>query len=301
MLNVDSIIKNDSVLELSSTIDSIYRTYQKEKEQLSSDYEMKKKECQQLLVAIDNIRTAYLTPYINELYQELEEFGSPSKKPNYTVLLTDQSAAQEWKDSDIKRTYLIAKKRLSKDKKDSKDSKDVVTKFFYEWTSNKKKLDVGNQDLKKLREMVSLQKQEYLDEISNVSQMITKLKLYLDILIDLKINIKEIILPETEGIHAFLVAKQISEQIAIRQYPGTVTLESILKLVNTPYEKHYLFIKQVFRFYSNLVELLERSIGIDFCTKNSITPKEFSWILEKKEIMEDSVNEMKMNLFYIQK
>ncbi|ABX42283.1 hypothetical protein [Lachnoclostridium phytofermentans] len=297
MLNVDSIIKNDSVFELSSTIDSIYRTYQSEKEQLLADYEVKKKECQQLLIAIDNIRTAYLTPYINQLYQELEEFGSPSKKPNYTVLLTDQSLTKDWKDSDIRRTYLIAKKRLSKYKNDSKD---IVTKFLYDWTSNKKKLEVGNQDLKKLRELVALQKQEYLEEIGKVSEIIPKLKLYLDVLIDLKINIKEIILPETEGIHAFLVAKHITEQITIRQYPGTVNLDSILKLANTSYEKHYLFIKQVFRFYSNLVELLEHSISIDFCTKNSITPKEFSWILQKKEIMEDSVNEMKRNLFYIQ-
>lgn len=298
MLNVESIMKNDSVLELSSTMDSIYRTYQKEKEKLLADYETKKKECQQLLLAIDNIRTAYLTPYINQLYQELEEFGSPSKKPNYTVLLTDQSITKDWKDSEIKRTYLIAKKRLSKDKKDSKD---IVTKFIYEWTSNKKKLEVGNQDLKKLRDMVALQKQGYLEEISKVSDVLPKLKLYLDVLIDLKINIKEIILPETEGIHAFLVAKNIAEQVTVRQYPGTVTLESILKLVNTPYEKHYLFIKQVFRFYANMVELLEYTINVDFCTKNSITPKEFSWILEKKEAMEDSVNEMKMNLFYIQK
>ncbi len=135
MLNVDSIIKNDSVLELSSTMDSIYRTYQKEREQLLADYEMKKKECQQLLLAIDNIRTAYLAPYINQLYQELEEFGSPSKKPNYTVLLTDNSVTKDWKDNEIKRTYLIAKKRLSKYKKDSND---IVTKFLYEWTSNKK-------------------------------------------------------------------------------------------------------------------------------------------------------------------
>ncbi|HCL04265.1 MAG TPA: hypothetical protein DHW61_17965 [Lachnoclostridium phytofermentans] len=298
MLNVDSIIKNDSVLELSSTMDSIYRTYQKEREQLLADYEMKKKECQQLLLAIDNIRTAYLAPYINQLYQELEEFGSPSKKPNYTVLLTDNSVTKDWKDNEIKRTYLIAKKRLSKYKKDSND---IVTKFLYEWTSNKKKLEVGNQDLKKLRDMVALQKQEYLEEIIKISEIITKLKLYLDVLIDLKININEIILPETEGIHAFLVAKHIAAQIAIRQYPGTVTLESILKLSNTPYEKHYLFIKQVFRFYSNLVELLEHSIAIDFCTKSSITQKEFSWILEKKETMEDSVNKMKRNLFYIQK
>lgn len=298
MLNVESIMKNDSILELSSTMDSIYRTYQKEKEKLLADYETKKKECQQLLLAIDNIRTAYLTPYINQLYGELEEFGSPSKKPNYTVLLTDQSITKDWKDSEIKRTYLIAKKRLSKDKKDSKD---IVTKFIYEWTSNKKKLEVGNQDLKKLRDMVALQKQGYLEEISKVLDVLPKLKLYLDVLIDLKINIKEIILPETEGIHAFLVAKNIAEQVTVRQYPGTVTLESILKLVNTPYEKHYLFIKQVFRFYSNMVELLEYTINVDFCTKNSITPKEFSFILEKKEAMEDSVNEMKMNLFYIQK
>ncbi len=295
MLNVASITKNDSVLELSSTIDSIYHTYQKEKEQLSEDYEAKKKEYQQLLLAVDNIRTAYLIPYVNQLYQELEEFGSPSKKINYTAFLTDQSLRRDWNDSEIKRSYLKAKKHLLKAKAETKD---IVAKFLYEWTSNKKKLEVGNQDLKKLREMIALQKQGYLGEIKKVSGMIPKLKRYLDILIDLKSVIKEIILPETEGIRAFLAAKHMAAQISIRQYPEAVTLESVLKLINTPYETHYLFIKQVFLFYSNVIELLEHSINIDFSTKNSITPKEFAWLLEKRESIEESVNEMKSNLFY---
>ncbi len=298
MFNVGSLTKNDSVLELSNTLDIIFLTYQREKEQLLDDYEMKKKEYQQLLLAVDNIRTAYMNPYINQLYQELEEFGSPSKKPNFITFLTDQSLTNTWNDNEIKRRYVIAKKRLLKTKIDRKD---IVTKFFSEWTSNKKKLEIGNQDLKKLQDMIEIQRQEYLEEIKKISEMIPKLKIYLDILIELKVIIKEIVLPETEGIHAFLVAKHMAAQISVRQYPGTVTLESILKLSNTPYEMHYLFIKQLFYFYSNVIELLEHSINIDFSAKNSITPKEFSWIQEKKEVIDKSVNEMKRNLFYIQK
>lgn len=298
MFNVGSLTKNDSVLELSNTLDIIFLTYQREKEQLLDDYEMKKKEYQQLLLAVDNIRTAYMNPYINQLYQELEEFGSPSKKPNFITFLTDQSLTNTWNDNEIKRRYVITKKRLLKTKIDRKD---IVTKFFSEWTSNKKKLEIGNQDLKKLQDMIEIQRQEYLEEIKKISEMIPKLKIYLDILIELKVIIKEIVLPETEGIHAFLVAKHMAAQISVRQYPGTVTLESILKLSNTPYEMHYLFIKQLFYFYSNVIELLEHSINIDFSAKNSITPKEFSWIQEKKEVIDKSVNEMKRNLFYIQK
>lgn len=298
MLNVGSFTKKESVLELSNTMDSIYRSYQKEIEQLTMDDETKKKEYQQLLLAVDNIRTAYLIPYINQLYLELEEYGSPSKRPNYITFLTDQSIEKERMDTEIKRTYLLARKRLTKEQTDPKD---LVTKFLYEWTKNKKKIDVGNQDIKNLRDRIALRKQEYRNEINKTSEMISKLNLYLNVLIFIKDSIKEIVLPEMEGVHAFLVAKNMAAQISVRQYPGTITLESILKLANTPYEKHYFFIKQVFLFYSNVIELMEHSINVDFSTKKCITPKDFSWLLGKKDMIEKSVKEMSQNIFYIQK
>lgn len=298
MLNVGNLTKKDSVLDLSNTMDSIYRNYQKEIEQFTTDYKAKKKEYQQLVLAIDNIRTAYIIPYINELYQELEEYGSPSKKPNYIRFLTEQSSGNEWMDREIKRTYLMAKKRLSKEQIESKD---LVTKFIFEWTNNKKKIETGTQDLKRLRDRMSLRKQENQNEINKVSEMIPKLKLYLDMLIDLKDCIQQTVLPEMEGIHAFLVAKHMAAQITVHQYPGTITLESILKLSNTPYEKHYLFMKQVFLLYYNVVEILEHSFNVDFSTNNYITPKDFSWLLGKKDIIEKSVKEMKLNIFYTQK
>ena len=297
MLNVTIISRQDAIDYLDNSIEILYHSYLKEKDSYVEELEKKQKEYGKMLLAIDNISTAYIKPLFHQLYQILEELGSPSKKPSFVTLLTDHKRKEDKKEVEIKRTYHLAKKRLSKVQPEAKD---MVTKLIYELTYHKKKIETGNQDLKVLRDKIRERKQEYQDEIRKISEMIPKLKAYFESLVRMKECMEMIILPELEGVRAFLVARTMVTQITVRQIQESLILDSVLKLANTPYEKHYYLIKQIYLFYSNSLQFLESPISVDFTTKLSITPKDFSWLLEQKQQLERSIMEIKKNLFYVQ-
>ena len=88
------------------------------------------------------------------------------------------------------------------------------------------------------------------DEVSFLISAVQIANMYRSLVAVVRDTIADKILPELNGILAFLYADAIKNCIINNEDPGTATLPCISEYRGTPYEGHYQFIKNTFEYYT---------------------------------------------------
>ena len=81
---------------------------------------------------------------------------------------------------------------------------------------------------------------------------------------------------------AFLYADAIKNAIINGEEPSMVTIGNISEYRGTPYEGHYLFVKNVFEYYTLISEIFTKPILTN--------------IIEKRTVSEEKIEELKTDI-----
>lgn len=128
---------------------------------------------------------------------------------------------------------------------------------------------------------------EMSDEVSFFMSAVQIANMYRGLVAVVRDTIADKILPELNGIMAFLYADAIKNCIINNEEPATATIGNISEYRGTPYESHYLFIKNVFNYYKLITTFFTRPILTELIEKRAVSEKEFEEIqteIEKIEI-----------------
>lgn len=89
------------------------------------------------------------------------------------------------------------------------------------------------------------------------------------------------IIPELNGILAFLYADAIKNCIINNEDPDDAKIGNIAEYRGTPYEKHYTFVKNTFDFYLLITKFFTEPILTNLVQNRKVTDKEYSLFKEK--------------------
>ena len=98
--------------------------------------------------------------------------------------------------------------------------------------------------------------------------------LYRAIIEIVRMTINKTIIPELTGIDAFLVADAIKNCIISDMDPGEADILSIDSYKGTAYDMHYIFVKNVFDYYTMIVKFFTEPILTNIVADNKVTIEE---------------------------
>lgn len=98
--------------------------------------------------------------------------------------------------------------------------------------------------------------------------------LYQSLILTVSAAIKETILPELEGIDAFLIADAIKNSIISDMNPNDAEIEKIDFYRGTIYDCHYTFVMNAFDYYNTIVTMFTTPILTNIVSDNKVTASE---------------------------
>ena len=110
--------------------------------------------------------------------------------------------------------------------------------------------------------------------------------IYRGLIATVRMAIRETVLPELTGIDAFLVADAIKNCIISNMDPCDAEIMSIDSYKGTAYDMHFVFVKNVFDYYTTIVTFFTEPILTNIIADNEVTA-------EEKRTFEASVNQLK--------
>ena len=110
--------------------------------------------------------------------------------------------------------------------------------------------------------------------------------LYRAVIATVRDTIKYTIIPELDGVAAFLSAYSIKDAIIYGENPDEVTQNRIEEFLGTPYETHYIFVKNTFEYYHMIKTFFTTTVLTNIISDHEITK-------EEEKDFEQKTNEIK--------
>ena len=131
-----------------------------------------------------------------------------------------------------------------------------------------------------------------MDQYSYFATLVEIADMYRVLVATVRDTIAEKIIPELNGILAFLYADAIKNYIINNEDPSTVRIGSIAEYRGTPYEGHYTFIKNVFDYYTLITTFFAEPILSNLRQKSKISEAD----LKRFEKKLKSIGEQQLKL-----
>lgn len=153
-----------------------------------------------------------------------------------------------------------------------------------------------SKDKKNLAEKLLLTEEKYTEWDNQLNKAESSVKfhetsakiadLYRAVIATVSDTIKYTIIPELDGIAAFLSAYSIKDAIIYGENPDEVTQNRIDEFLGTPYETHYIFVKNTFEYYHMIKTFFTTTVLTNIISDHEITK-------EEEEDFEQKTNEIK--------
>lgn len=130
------------------------------------------------------------------------------------------------------------------------------------------------------------------DEVSFFATAVQIADMYRILIATVRDTITEKIIPELNGILAFLYADAIKNCIISNEDPDSARIANIAEYRGTPYEKHYIFVKNVFDYYVLISKFFTEPILSNMLQKHKIS--EFEYERFKKKLKDIGEQQLKI-------
>lgn len=152
----------------------------------------------------------------------------------------------------------------------------LVVPAYFLFSGIKKKQEKDNLlQLQKKLEMSCIELKRDLNKKNidaNFNETIIEIaNLYRVIITSVRDTIEEKIIPELEGVLAFLYADAVKNCLINNEEPDEVRIGNIAEYRGTPYEKHYNFVRNVFDYYILIDELFKTPVLSDLLKKEKVS------------------------------
>ena len=119
------------------------------------------------------------------------------------------------------------------------------------------------------------------DEVAFFATSVDIADMYRVLVATVRDTIAEKIIPELNGILAFLYADAIKNCIINNEDPSIVRIGSIAEYRGTPYEGHYTFIRNVFDYYSLITTFFAEPVLSNLLQKRKVSESELKHFQQK--------------------
>lgn len=154
------------------------------------------------------------------------------------------------------------------------------------------------------KEVFEREKTKWANQIAESKRLVTFYKtageiadLYRSIVATVRDTVKKTIVPELDGIYAFLSAFAIKEAVIYGDDPDEAGNVKIEEISGTPYEQHYIFVKNTFEYYQLIKAFFTEPILTTIVSDRKITAqeerefkKQIDTIKNQGKVLENSVS-----------
>ena len=130
------------------------------------------------------------------------------------------------------------------------------------------------------------------DEISFFATAVQIADMYRILIATIRDTITDKIIPELNGILAFLYADAIKNCIVNNEDPDNAHIGNIAEYRGTPYESHYTFVKNAFDFYLLISKFFTEPVLSNLIQKRKISESEFEKFRTKMNDIRDQRNSL---------
>ena len=287
------IMKENQLSILEQDIEGMYQQYIKGTQYQFEAYHNQIQDFNTQLAFIDGLRQTYIMPLLNQLFLLLTNVGSPSKKPSTVISLTDHQTQDKLEQKEVTFVYESTMKKL-KEMHESNDN--VIVKTIHDIKLNLKKIEDGKKAKTKLRRVINDNQEALNTAMKQMETNLTLAKLYRDIIVMIKESLEQVVLPELTAVRAFLIAENVKNSLNNKEKEFQPVPESVILIANSNYQKHYLFVKSVFGYYTTLIDLCETPILSAFEHEKELTQKEIKHFMEQKDRLNQQYRQLQENI-----
>ena len=128
--------------------------------------------------------------------------------------------------------------------------------------------------------------------VANYTNLVTIADFYRIIVASVRDTITDVIISELNGITVFLYADAIKNCIINGDDPEDAEITKISEYKNTPYHSHYIFVKNVFDYYTLISKIFREPILSNLVKQPDITESKYKEIEDKLKSIDRKQNEL---------
>lgn len=244
----------ENLEKINTEIENLYREYSELVGTINSERHFIRDEIRSLFAFLEKLGDVGIPVTVFDYVSEIPEVNKEFKKHDPNKIYEEEKSGNALKKF-VK--FAVFPPALLKERSD--DKKDLVSKTkdveedYSEW---KKQLDDARSFLKFRKTAL---------EIAD---------LYRAIVATVRDTIKYTIIPELDVVAAFLSAYSIKDAILYGENPDEATQNRIEEFIGTPYETHYIFVKNTFEYYQMIKTFFTTPILTNITDDYKITKKE---------------------------
>jgi len=255
---IDSFTKQDDIDKLQKKAERLISEFEEETSHVINRINQKVDEFNSYIHLINGIRHDDIGPLIKQLFLFLNRIGNVENQSTPFDLKLESTSREVHITDNISSEYLSLIKKLEEEK--NKWLNGSILKLYMDRKSNKEKILEGEKDIAQLDLALMHEKNKLNQKHKQIEEAIRVSDIYRVCVQTVIENIKGSIIPELAAVKAFLLAENIKNSIIASNKVHTVELEPISMMANTIYHRHYMFIQNVFLYYTIIVEFFKKPI-----------------------------------------